>query len=104
MFARLTHLKFLPEHFDQIRKIYNEEVIPVIKSQKGNNKVMLLEPVDKSDNYISLTIWNTKADADAYEASGTYKKLVDKVKSLLTSEPILKTYNFEEVSEMAPSI
>jgi len=103
MLARLTHLKFLPEHSDQIRKIYNEEVIPVVKSQKGNNDVMLLEPVDKSDDYISLTMWNSKADADAYEASGTYNKLVDKVRSMLTKEPVLKTYNYEEVSEMAHS-
>lgn len=101
MFVRLTHLKFLPEHLDEIKKIYKDEVIPVVKKQKGNQKVMLLEPLDKSEDFISITEWKTKADAEVYESSGTYRKLVDKVRHLLTKDPVLKTYQVEVVSEMA---
>ena len=104
MFARLTHLKFLPEHANQLKKIFEEEVIPAVKRQRGNINVMLLEPLDKSEDYISITEWQTRADADAYESSGTYRQLVDNVRHLLTKEPVLKTYEVEVVGEMAATV
>jgi hypothetical protein len=35
MFAQLVHLKFPPENLEQIRKIYQEEVLPVVNRQRG---------------------------------------------------------------------
>jgi hypothetical protein len=36
------------------------------------------------------------ADADVYESSGTYRKLVDSLKGIYRSKPTLKTYNIKE--------
>jgi quinol monooxygenase YgiN len=47
---------------------------------------------------ISLTTWKSKAEADEYENSGTYRRLVDKFKEKFTSKPVLKTYNAQESS------
>jgi heme-degrading monooxygenase HmoA len=96
MFARLTFCKFLPERFKEARKIYLEEVVPIIKKQRGNLNVFLLEPSDKSEDYISITQWKTKSDADAYESSGTYKRMVSKLDGFFTKQPVLKTYNADE--------
>ena len=96
MFARLTFIEILPEHKDDLRRIFNEEVIPVVKKQKGNIGIWLLEPTDTSNEYISLTEWMSAADADAYDSSGTYRNLVDKIKAMYKSKPILKTYNIAE--------
>jgi hypothetical protein len=65
---------------------------------------MLLEPLDKSEDFISITEWNEKIDAEIYESSGTYWNLVDKIKSLLTTGPVVKTYRVEVVSEPAPTL
>ena len=35
MFARLTFIDILPEHQDELRRIFNEEVIPVIQCSSG---------------------------------------------------------------------
>ena len=51
---------------------------------------MLLEPMDSTE-YISLTVWQNKADADVYESSGKYKELVGKIKGLI-GQPVLKSY------------
>lgn len=99
MFARLTFIKVLPEHTNQVRQVYNQEVIPVVRQQKGLIDIMLLEPTDKADDLISLTRWERQADAEAYEASGVYRQLVGKVKDLLAKEPVLKTYSFEMVGQ-----
>jgi len=96
MFARLTYLSIQTEYLDEVKKIYNEEIIPVVKSQKGNIGIWLLEPTNSEDEFISLTEWISKADADAYESSGTYRMLVDKVKNRYKNKPVLKTYNVAE--------
>jgi len=96
MFARLTFIDILPEHHEELRKIFNEEVIPVVRKQKGNIGIWLLEPTDMSTEYISLTEWISAEDAENYDSSGTYRSLVDKLKAMYKSKPVLKTYNVAE--------
>ena len=96
MFARLTFLSIQPESIEELKRVYNEEVVPVVKSQKGNIGVWLLEPTDSADDFISLTEWISEAEAYAYESSGTYKELVDKLKDKYKNKPSLKTYKVAE--------
>lgn len=104
MYARLTFAKTLPEQFDRLRKIYNEEIVPAVRQQKGFMNIILLEPTDKAEDFISMTQWENKEFADQYEASGLYKELVGKLKDLLVKEPVLKTYAFEKVGEEIPAM
>jgi heme-degrading monooxygenase HmoA len=104
MIIRFTFCKFLPERIVEAKRVYKEEVIPVVKKQKGNVGVRLLEPADKKDVYISVTEWKTKADADAYHTSGVYKSLVNKLEGFFIEQPELKTYSAEEVTEPTPHI
>ena len=101
MIVRLTYLNFLPEKTEEAKKTYNEEIVAIVKKQKGNLECRLLEPVDKNDDYISMTSWETKADADAYQNSGVYKELVEKVRSDYSKDPVLKVYTTESVLEPA---
>ena|SRR2546423_4050381 len=98
MFARLVFCKFSPDRIKEVRKIYHGEITPVIRKQKGNLGVSLLEPTDKSSDFISITQWKSRADADAYESSGTYKKMLSKVENFFIKQPELRTYNIEEIS------
>jgi heme-degrading monooxygenase HmoA len=99
MIVRLTYLNFLPEKAEEAKRTYNEEIVGVVKKQKGNLDCRLLEPVDKTDDYISMTVWDTKADADAYNSSGVYKELVEKVRNNYSKDPVLKVYTAESVLE-----
>lgn len=101
MIVRLTYINFLSQNVDQAKRIYREEVVPVVKVQKGNLDCRLLEPMDNSDEYISMTTWETKADADTYESSGKYRELVDKVKKDFAKKPTLKVYTTESILEHA---
>jgi len=96
MYARLTFLKLSRDTSDLAIKVYNDEILPVVRSQKGNIGCWLLEPTNATDDYISLTEWVSPNDADAYEASGTYRSLVEKIKEYYTGKPVLKTYNIAE--------
>jgi|SRR5947209_5431132 len=101
MFVRLTSLKFSPESIAEVKRIYMQDVVPVVSKLKGNMGIVLLEPVDKADDFVSISRWNTKADADAYESDGLYKSMVGKVASFLTKEPVLRSYHAEDVPVMA---
>lgn len=96
MFVRLISCKFSPDQLKAVRHIYAEEIIPIVRRQKGNVNIRLLEPANKSEDFISLTEWRTKADAEAYEKSGLYKKLLDKLNSYFTKQPVLRNYHIEE--------
>lgn len=104
MIIRFTFCKFLPERIVEAKRVYKEEIVPAVKKQKGNMGVRLLEPADKTDAYISVTEWKTKADADAYHTSGVYKNLVSKLEGFFVEQPELKTYSAEEVMEPTPHI
>jgi len=101
MIVRLTYINFLPQNVEQAKRIYREEVVPVVKVQKGNLDCRLLEPIDNSDEYISMTTWESQADSDAYESSGKYMELVDKVKKDFAKKPVLKVYTTESILEHA---
>ena len=96
MYARLTFLEINPKDINEVTSIYNAQIVPAVKACKGNVDVMLLEPTDSSGSIVSITTWRSKADADEYENSGTYRKLVDKLKDKYTGKPVLKTYNVQE--------
>lgn len=101
MFVRLTYFGFKPDKLKDLKKFYNEVAIPTLKKQKGNLECKLLEPVDRKDDYISMTTWEKKADADAYDKTGVYKTLVDQVRPFFSKEPVLRVYETEEVMEHA---
>ena len=96
MYARLTFIEIDSKDTKEVSAVYNSEVVPAVREFKGLINVMLLEPEDSTGQLISLTTWNSKEDADVYENSGTYRKLVDKVKEKMISKPVLKTYNIQE--------
>jgi heme-degrading monooxygenase HmoA len=96
MLARLTFLKAQNADVEEFKRMYREEIVPVIRNQKGNLGAWLLEPVNEQDEFISLTEWITAADAEAYDSSGTYKELVAKVKDKFQGEAVLKVYNIAD--------
>ena len=94
MWVRLTFVKIQPDKVDELRKVYYEEIVPVVKAQKGIVDIFLMEPIDEDEDedFISLTSWDNKANGDTYEASGTYPEMVNKVKFGFAAPPTLKSY------------
>ena len=92
MWVRLTFVKLQPDKVDELRKIYYEEIVPTIKAQKGIVDIYLMEPIDKGEEFISITSWDNKTNGDTYEASGTYKEMVNKVTFGFAAPPTLKSY------------
>ena len=101
MYVRLTFLNFLPGKADEAKRIYNSEIVPVVKQQKGNLDCRLLEPFDKAYDYISMTVWESKEGGEVYQSSGVYKQLVDRIREFYAKDPVLKVYAAESILEPA---
>ena len=96
MWIRLIEVKIQPDKLDEARKIYNEEIVPTVKTQKGNVDMFLMESMDREGEMVSFTSWDSKEDGDAYEASGTYVEMVNKVKHTFAGMPTLWSYEVKK--------
>ena len=99
MYLRMTFFKLRQGKMQELRDLYNKEVVSAHKSHKGIRFVHLLESLENKDDGISITAWDTKADVEAYEKSGDYEKLVAKFKHMYAEEPLLKSYEVTASSE-----
>ena len=92
MWIRLIEVRIQPDKLEEMRRIYNEEIVPAVKAQKGNIDVFLMESLDREGQVFSFTSWESQADGDAYEASRGYFQNVNKVKHTFVGMPTLWSY------------
>lgn len=92
MFLRFTHLFFATENIIDSKKIYMEEIAPVIREQQGNLEVSLLEATDGSNEFISSSLWQDEAALHAFEAGAVYQKVISRVKEIIVKPPVQKYY------------
>ena len=96
MWIRLIQVKTQLDKMDEARKIYQEQIAPTVKSQKGNIDVFLMESMDKEGEVISFTSWESQEDGDTYEASGTCVEMVNKIKHTFAGIPTLWSYEVKD--------
>lgn len=90
--ARLSFVKLKPDaDLDEARKIWDESLTPAAMSQKGYVGTFMLVSEDNNEG-IALSLWETKQDGDAGEASGYYQEQVKKFASILAAAPDRKYY------------
>jgi heme-degrading monooxygenase HmoA len=95
MFVRLGSFEVVPGKLDELRDTYNRECAPIVRSAPGNVDVYLLEPAEGAGPIVACTIWASEPAAVAYEASGTAKEVVGKVKPFFAGPPTLRSYRIQ---------
>ncbi len=68
MYARLTYTQLAPGKTDDAVAIWRDKVGPVLKQAKGFKGAYLLG-VTKTGKGLTMTMWETQADADATNAN-----------------------------------
>ncbi|HEV7127913.1 MAG TPA: antibiotic biosynthesis monooxygenase [Ktedonobacterales bacterium] len=91
MHARVTTVAIDPARAAEATQIYQNNVIPAIQGLKGFKGAYLLQNPATGQG-ISITMWDSEADGQAYESNGTYREQVAKLAALFTSAPSLATY------------
>jgi quinol monooxygenase YgiN len=92
MWVRIIEMDIQRDKMDELRRIYNEEIVPIVKSQKGNIEIFLMESQDRPGQVMSFTSWEGQEDGDTYERSRAYDKMVNKIKHTFVGVPTLWSY------------
>jgi ketosteroid isomerase-like protein/heme-degrading monooxygenase HmoA len=91
MFARLTIAQIKSGKMDELAKVYAEGIVPAAKSQNGYQGAYLLTN-EEAGKAISITVWDSEADAIANEQSGYYKEQVAKAAPCFSAAPVREGY------------
>jgi quinol monooxygenase YgiN len=80
LFVRIVSVKIQEGKVDEFKDIYSSEIMPALQASKGCLYAFLNENLKEMDEFLSVSIWKSKADADEYENSGKFDELTNKVK------------------------
>jgi quinol monooxygenase YgiN len=83
MFMRLLQLKIDPQKTELLRHFYDGIVIPEVQKMTGCLYAALIQSNREASDFTSLTLWNSKESADAYQKSGVYQKLLQRAQPFL---------------------
>ena len=93
MWTGMTHLKIDSARLDEAMAFYNsEEVSGFARRQKDCCSHYLLESVDAPGEPVSLTPWDSRTDAEAFEQSEAYAAALSKLGRYLIARSERKTY------------
>ncbi len=85
MYLRITSLTVQPNKLDVFDEMYNETIIPALREVDGFRHAFLVASTENPTEVLSVTIWESKEKATAYERVGRFSYLVDQIKPLLSS-------------------
>ena len=84
MWVRIVSLKLRPGKLEEFKRLYSGQVIPALRKVKGCRYIYLTERSDRKDEVISVTSWESKEDAENYEQSGLFARLLESQQSALS--------------------
>jgi len=80
MYIRIVSHILQKDKINEFRDIFVEQIIPALQETKGCRYSYLIESMHQENEVISLSIWDSKEDALAYEKSGAFEKLINKLR------------------------
>jgi heme-degrading monooxygenase HmoA len=93
MYARVAWGKVKPGTWAEYERLYREEILPASRDVKGLHFRELLQGSDDADEGISLTLWESKEDLEAYERSELYQRFVDRARAFYVGEYWVKHFD-----------
>ncbi|MFC1555830.1 antibiotic biosynthesis monooxygenase family protein [candidate division KSB1 bacterium] len=77
-------MNFEPEALTRIKQIYDDTVIPRLHTVPGCLCACVIINTIRDGEGMSLTLWNSREDAENYENSGVYNELLQEIQPYLT--------------------
>jgi len=91
MFARVTSARIYADKIEQFKKIFEENVVPAAKKQKGFKGICLMFD-RKTGEGLSIGYWDTEEDALANEKNLFYQQQVARFLPFYTRDPFREGY------------
>ncbi|MFZ3264292.1 MAG: hypothetical protein WA172_09855 [Terriglobales bacterium] len=98
MFARNVSFRLKSNMLSDYNRTLENEILPLLRKQKGfKEEITLLNP--GSQDAIAISLWDSKANADAYntnhypEVVRTFAKVIDGTPKVQTFEAVTSTFH-----------
>jgi heme-degrading monooxygenase HmoA len=92
VFVRVGTFRVRPGTVEEFRGEYYSRCVPLVKAAPGNIDCLVLEPVAEQAPLAVCTVWESEADATAYETSGSAAEVVGMVRDFFLGPPELHSY------------
>jgi heme-degrading monooxygenase HmoA len=95
MFARILNFEVKVEKKEEFVKVLKNELLPILKKQTGFLEILPFFPEKmREEKVVTISLWNTKADAERYERE-FYPKALEILTPYLTTPVIVNYYKLE---------
>jgi hypothetical protein len=90
MFARTVSIHLKSNMLSDYNRTFEKDVLPLLRKQKGfRDEITLSTP--SSLDAIAISLWETRADADAYNTS-TYPEVLKTLARMIDGTPKIQTF------------
>ena len=96
MYLRLVHAKVKPEMVSLLPIAYEERIIPRLQEMSGCLYAGLIMSAAHEDECISMTLWDTRKQAEEYEKSGLFDELLAEARPYLLDSSVWRVQLSEE--------
>ena len=87
MFARNVTLRLQPNHLMQFIQTYEQQVLSLLKAQKGfRAEIAIITAM--GEDVVATSYWDSQEDADAYHNSG-YKETLRILAGVVEPRPVI---------------
>ena len=93
MFARMTQVTAKSSQSPEFRSML-ERALSMLKQQPGCIDVVALNSEDQPSEFVGISFWKSKEDAERYMA-GSAQQILQTIKTVTQGEPIIRSFNVE---------
>ncbi len=79
-FLRVVSVHVRPEMAEEFTRIYERDIAPTLLALPGCRFNLLVANTQDRSEHLSVTLWDSPKDAGAYEDSGTFTRLTEKLR------------------------
>ena len=86
MFARLLEFRVESAQADELNRVVEDQVIPILQKQSGFVDEVTMVSESEPDRAFAISFWDSKADAENYNRD-QFPKIVETLKPFLRETP-----------------
>jgi len=87
MYMRVLHLKIDPLKSRAFEAFYDKNIVPALQKVHGCLSITLVRSAQHNDEFLSVTLWDEEEDAEAFNQSELFQKLLGDTKPSFLLQP-----------------
>ena len=89
MYASATQIQLLPDKIDEAVRIFENDVLPAVKSFPGLQHFYLLTDAQTGKGY-TISVFETEEAASAFYSSGVFQQQIGKIRDFFAGPPPMR--------------